>query len=516
MMSRCIVVASLCAIALSAAAPAAAQEWTLGAFTEGEFNSNFRGRPRSADTEVGFRTLTGPTLNLRDPYGRLTYDIDYRGWYSAYLEPLDSDLNDWEQRVRGEIGYAFSRRTQATVSDSFRDQSTVQFGNDDFVDGADALAGGRDQFFRNSFAVELEHTFTPRIAGTLVGTHEFIHYQDVTDRSDSASMGVVGQMLYSLNRADRIGGGASFTYQSFEPSLTGIPGQRSRLWNVFASWNHIFDDDFRFSVSGGPAFIQTDTEGTISVFNVGRDPNTGEFRLDSNCNGNAGPNPFPPPDDLPQLPPDPVGGGPLYYEDTCDTGPFVPGNFGVAQIPLIYNGQFLTQDDQSDVTFFASMSLVKDWEDWQFRVSYVRRQSNATGDGQTSTQDRILGQIEYDASRLWTFYSSVGWNRRERVGRSLGASSVIVVRPGTGLNTGFVERAASLATRRNTSTDTDQVSFVLGTRRRFSENFWGNLEFRYRYQFRDRVLTSGDSDRDRFDFFVLSFRLDYQLDTRRF
>jgi hypothetical protein len=481
-MVRRATIALLSVLACLAGASASAQELVFHLANDTEYNSNYRGVEKGEDPS--FRNRIGPRMTLQDQYGRFTYSLEYIGQYSWYIEPWDSKLNSWEQTAAVAASYAITRRTQLSITEAFRDLSSVRFGAED--QAADTLDAGQRKYQRNAFAYELEHSFSQRLVGLVTGAHDWLDYEQNIDRSDSSSLSAGGQLLYALTRADRVGGGVSYAYQTFDEEL-GEPESIGQIYNAYLSWDHRFQDDFRLRLSGGPTYIENKTSSDIRTVN---------YRAQFNPPGST---------NLEFLE---VAGG-CTTEQAC----LALGNFSAGPLENTFSTTSLRiengSDTQDDITFFARASLTKSWIDWDFTGNYVRRQSNAAGDSGTSTLDRVSLRLTYDPNTTWDIYGLFGWQRRERATRQAQLADFIVQADANGF--ALRQQGITVKGSKRSRTD-DQFSFVLGSSRRFSRQFFGRLEFRYRHQLQQR---SNRADR-KTDFFVLNLRLDYSLAPIRF
>ncbi len=72
---------------------------------------------------------------------------------------------------------------------------------------------------------------------------------------------------------------------------------------------------------------------------------------------------------------------------------------------------------------------------------------------------------------------------------------------------GFAERVFVVPSRGSRNVDTNQISFVLGSRRRFTRQLFGRFEFRYRYQYRSRSNSRNTTT----NFVLLSASFEYGL-----
>lgn len=495
---RTTAIALLQLVALSSAGSVAAVDAHLSLAAQTEYNSNYLSL--TEDPEPSFRGLFGPVLSLVHTDGRLAYDVIYSGSYAAYIHPWRDELNKWEQSVRGQIVYDLSPTTTVTVVDSFHDQVAIQISEVEQDDLTDTLDGGRDPFYRNSFALSLEHAFGPRLAGALSLQNDWVNFERNINQSDSVSMSTGGEITYAINRSDRVGLGGAFSYQSYKGQDVRVPGSRGRIYNVFALWEHRFDKDFRITLSAGPTLIETAVSKEVQVVNFGafapggvvdpNDPVLQFIEFDSSCIV--------------------VPGSATGLESACQrlTPPLPLGDgpqLAVVRLPFV--GSSKTERDQ---TFFARFVLSKAWDNLALTIRYNRSQSNAAGDGGTSTLDRILLRADYDANRLWAFYGAASWNRRLRATQPVFAADFLVVDGGPE-DPGLARRVQVIQGRGSRKSGTNQATVVVGASRRFTQKLTGNLEFQYRYQFTTRAT---QQDRE-VNFFLLNARFNYSFDPVR-
>jgi len=493
-----IVLSILQVAAFAVAGEVRAVDAAFGLRLETLYNSNFRALPENPDPAV--RSLLGPELRLSDRDGKLAYQVSYNGSYSVYFEPWQKDLNAWEQSVRALATYQLSRRTRVTLRDSFHDQVAIRFNAIEQDDLTDTLDAGRSPFHRNSFGMTLEHSFSPRISGSLSIENDWVNFERNLNQSDSLSMGSGGQLSYAIDRADRVGLGAAFAYQVYDGQDFRLAGSRGRIYNAFASWEHRFDKDFSFSISGGPTLIETDSAREVQVFNFGA------FIPEDQ------PNPNSPVADFVLFDPSCVvqPGSSFGLESACaQRSPPLPLSDGppLAVVTLPFVG---SEESEQDFTFFARFNVVKRWDNFEINARYNRTQSNAAGDSGTSTLDRVVLRAKYDPSRLWSFYASGSWNRRQRATRPVFAGDFVVV-DGEGDAAGFAQRVQVVESLGERKIGTDQITAIVGTRRQLTRQLSGTLEFQYRYQFTTR---SGRRDQ-RVDFFLLNALFNYDFDPVR-
>jgi hypothetical protein len=123
----------------------------------------------------------------------------------------------------------------------------------------------------------------------------------------------------------------------------------------------------------------------------------------------------------------PMENGFRYLAASCETfsPPFVPSlarRQEVASLAFPDDAQ-----SRSRVTYFADVSLRKNWEQWTARLSY-RRQDDSSGAGFSSIADIVSGSLSWEPSPRWLFSFSAAWIRQEQAGESF--LPVVQVSPG--------------------------------------------------------------------------------------
>lgn len=475
---RSVAFAALAACAL-AASSASAVEVQLGLRDEIEYHTNLFGEANhdgdGAKKVDVFRSRIGPKLTVKDPYGRLTYDLDYFGSFDWYVD--EHGVNDWENQLRGGAAWAVSPRTTVTVTDSLWDLSSIRFTTQVVGDQIFSLNGGRSPFVRNAFESSIEHYFTRRVVGTLAISNDYVDFAQNDSQADSVSMGVSGSLGYLLSARDRVGVGASFTYQHFDfGSNTRQADSYGRIADAFLSWSRRFEGDWSLSLSGGPGFTQSELEGAVrpGLYVVRRVNGIPVVPLFADCVG--------------------------ALESGCPAMPTAG-----AVISSNPRARIVLAGGKDDTfTFFGQGALSKRWETLTFAARYSRRQSSAAGDGTASTNDIARLTVDWEPSQLWSAYGDVGWSRRRRVGNQI--SDYVVADDGAG----FAQRVAVVTSSRRRAID--QVTAAVGARRRLTRHLSGSSELRFRRQWNERA----DAGARTVDFFIFAIRVDYALDPVRF
>lgn len=467
--------------ALLASASAQAVEVQLGVRDELEYDTNLFGAPRHEDgggkkVDV-FRSRIGPRLIAKDPYGRLTFDLDYSGSFDWYID--EYGINAWENVLQGGARYALSPRTTLSLDDSLFDLSSISYRPQTLDDDTIVLNGGRSPFVRNLFGASLEHYFTQRVVGTLSISNDFVDFSQNDTQADSVSMGASANLVYLLTSKDRVGVGANYTYQHFDFGANTRQAESwGRIIDGFLSWSRRFEDDWSISLAGGPGFTESELANSVrpSLY-VAR-------KLSRNS--------------------PPVTPFFVQCSNGRESGCFGPGDVFVSTpsnnptAPII-----VAEAAQSDVTFFGQVGLSKRFDTWTVAANYSRRQSNAAGDGAASTNDIARLSVDWTPSSRWSAYSDIGWSRRKRVGNGVDFE----LAPDAN---GLATRTRAIAVPRQNSND--QVTAAIGARRRLTRALSGSGEIRYRRQWNEGNADSGVE----VDFVIVSIRLEYLLDPFRF
>jgi hypothetical protein len=483
-----------------------AQELTLGARFESNFDSNVYATPDEEVDDFSFRIE--PDALLEDHEGELQWKLRYRPSYEYFIDSVEA--RGWSHLAEGKLSWQASPRTHLELFDRFgrfrnlnRFNEVVTTGAGGQVVDATAFAFRRDENTRNTADATLTHRLGPTRMVRLVLGHNLIDF-DREERSDRQTLSAVAHYLQTLSERDQLGGGVSYRRSSWDASSTRR-SQTTDFYNIFGSWMHKFDETLELNVAAGPTWVRGDDQDNIVAFA----PNQllypllsieGENRLvrATSCSRDR---------------------GDLILTADCDVigQNLTPGQVSALRsirTDLALTGPVPSGDDSS-LTYFANLSLSKRWEQWQGTISYRRQQSDSSGLGSSTVADILSGVVDWRPSPRWHSSLRVALTRQSQ--ETEGVQTTIAVIPtnlSPVLGSGFTNVAESFALR---AVEIDQTLDIW--------TLWLRLNVRYRLTERTTLFgiamywdqnTNGDTDFFReYERFRVNLGIEYRFDPIR-
>ncbi len=372
------------------------------------------------DPESDFSARITPGVSVNDPDGNLTWSLDYQPTYEAYLHT--SDLDGLDHDVAGTVSWRFADSWSVTLHESYAVyQNSIRF-NEDVGPGEEVTLGYRNQEIRaNRTFVGLGHTLGPRDSISAGFNYTTFQYPDGDgiDR-DIPAANLAYEHLWS--ERTKLGARFSWTRQTYQnPS----GDDETDFYNLGATLDYRLSPTLRLEASAGPTIVDsspvTEFEGAVTAirfnqatteeglpvrvpfavdatrcvpFDLDADPTT--FQADlafSNC-----------------------GPSPTFILDRSDLD-VIRGVTAV--IPTVDENNALidpSDTSTSDLTYFAHLALVKDWESWNGRIAYDRSNSENARFGSSSVADTLSGSLSWRPSRLWTLGLTAAVSLQEQVG----------------------------------------------------------------------------------------------------
>jgi len=413
-----IAIAPLVLLVTAAPRSVGAEELQLGWATSFEYDDNIFSTDEDAETQdeeedVVFRT--GPLVELRREQGDFTYRAEYALRWESFIDETGLDAFDHNADVRGtwrlgprtriEFEERFLITRSLNRSFGFGDQAIV---DDSLLEDDPDFEADRQRLKRNTANLSLIHQITPRLEGRLSLTHTlFRSNEDTTLDVDTISG--LGTLSYALNARNRVGFGIGATQQSFE----GAGGTESdtRFFRLFGTWSHVFDPTMTLSLQAGPTLVSPDDNesllfGTQVRAFPSRTTSSGGLRF-------VDPSTCPTVDDETMQPFDSSRCGlfPTEIVDTPDDNDFFDF-VQSAEVPVLPVNEG-DEEAEDNLTFFADVSLVKQWESWDARLSFRRSESSSSGQGGSTILNSFTAQANWEPSRRWTVNFTGRYNTRQ-------------------------------------------------------------------------------------------------------
>ena len=390
---------AILALALVAAVPAGAAEFIPGWTSETIWSSNvFRSLDedsfgRTVPKEDDFSLRTGPNIRFREAQGDLTYDLRYTLRYEEFVRL--NGISEFDHSMNANLEWHVTDRTTLSLSDNFADAASLNGVFETFGSQADlTVRGDRTRVKTNTAYASARHSLGPLWEMTLSGEHSLYEYE-ADNASDSSAFSGSIQLTRGITRRLVLGMGGTAQRQEFE-GVDGGDGDGSTFFQAFGIMNYRFSRTLRLAASAGPALSMPDEVASNGQAEI---PEYGPFDV-STCPRREDGTPYVPvgqifganvdgPQCQIQTVADPrPGGGRLDVPFTRDTAP-VPflGDTGI----------------QDSLTYFARVSLDKEWRLWRGSMTYSRSASSGSGLGVSTLVDSFLTQLTWTPTALWTF-----------------------------------------------------------------------------------------------------------------
>jgi hypothetical protein len=377
-------------------------ELYLGLATSGNYDNNVGSQP--VQTQDDFYLQVGPTLRAVDRTGKLTWSAQYLPSYSKYAR--FSSLDNWQQIATGNISWRPSERARAWVSTSYADVSSIAELSQQEIAPDVGTELTRQGVKRTAVSGGLElrpgrrHSFT-------LSLDDYTNNYDESFRSDVSTLGGGISYLYDLTRLDRTGVGFRYTGQTFS-GIGNAADSTTRYYNASLQWLHVFDRTLSFSVRAGPALVEPPPVRTDFVAMdqarfpriVGAGGRVGQVQV-STC---------PTLDD----------GTPILAAG-CQAFPldlsfFFPALTELTDLTVIGD---VPSAAGSTLTYFASLSLAKEWRTVRLDLQYSRDTSTSGNFGGSAVRDYVLGQLVWRITPRFRTDFQASWQSFESAGKSI-------------------------------------------------------------------------------------------------
>ena len=445
-------------IMLISASPAFGNEITLGIDSAYIRESNFY---RTTVDEVAADSIeiTGRITAEREE-GRLHYLATYQGSYQDYPDHEGASSPEHRLRLRG--SYDIDRRTSFQLNNRYRDVQNLRFSREDIFDGDSGLEPNSDRYRRNDLELMLHRALTRTWELDLEATHQFVDFEDNTNRSDSQSYRIGTRVFYRFAPRHRFGGGVSYLRQDFDGAQTRLDAEAEYLVTNLA-WTFDIADQAELRVYGGPAWIRTDESDRGEVMQqqfVGTSRGDDVFRANVlSCAFDEG-----------------LGTG---IASRCDfetpgAPPIPANNLGEFVAFPLEIGPSVGEDE--DVVMFGGVNLRATLSDWTIDTELQYQPNATTGDAAATSLTRFRWEVGYTLGQSnWDAYLAGSWEEREGITDTTRLDFTVVPGP---------DNAAQRDTAFTRVRDSDdrRIAFtgLVGLRKQFSRSFSASISYRYR------------------------------------
>lgn len=378
------------AVSMAVGLPAVAAEFLPSWDVEGVWSSNVFKAAEDEQSDASIRT--GPKLRVREAQGDLTYDAYYQFSYEAYAD-IDglNDIEDGDQYFSGVGSWRATPTTTIRASNFFAYTTSL----DSLFDDANLVSTvtfGRERVTTNNAEASIIKDLSARWQLTASAGNQLYDYQD-RQQSDTTSTNGTLQLTNALTPRLIVGGGAQYQRLEFA-AVDDVPRRGTTVYQAFGVVNYRFSPTFRLSARAGPAFVQPDDVADVDEVRVP------EFFAVN-------------PDTCPKR----ADGTPVYLQfpqsaaDQCSAAVYERGGE-----PVLVNGRpvavagtnvavdvpFLgDQGSESSLNYFGTISISKEWRQWNAMLEYSRNASNSSGLSGSTILDQFTGSVVWTPSQLW-------------------------------------------------------------------------------------------------------------------
>jgi hypothetical protein len=395
---------------------AAAEQLEYGVSTSASWNDN-------VFDQSDFSGRITPFGQLSDPDGELTWSLRYAPSYEQFLDL--SEISGFDQDVLGSLSWRFAERWNFSLREAYvSNQSAIRF-NETTAPGQEVAIGFRDQEVKsNRTNATLSHLLSPLDSLVWTLNYNALRFQE-SRRGDPSSASTALSYRHILN--ERTTAGLTFSWIQQSREHDAVEDDQTYFYNLAGTLEHRFSPTLRLSASAGPTLVDTSPPTELDLFQfpskniaIGlMDGVHGPFVFDANdCSfqgvtGRASVNNF----EGCSLPLGPIVDGQLPTEVTQDELVAI----GKLTAPLqLFDERGRPIDSGAtggnDLTYFANLALIKEWEHWTGSLTYQRSNSDSASFGSSSVADSVFGRLSWTPDQVWTLSFAAGVTKQEQVG----------------------------------------------------------------------------------------------------
>ena len=484
-----------------------------------EYDDNVTRAEDSKEDDVIFRVT--PQVRVVEDREKLNYSVGYMLPYEVGVS--HGSINDLNQFVDANVRYRATPQTELFLNNSFYYVRGL-FSQDEVLTNPSTgdVGDERNRILQNDVAIGGRHMFSPRLSGTLVaknGVYDTNQYA----RSNVLSVGALASTQYQLTPQHGVGGGFSYSRQMFQDTFNR-PSSDTDFYNLFGSWEWLFDETTSFEIQAGPAIIHSSQDAAPAIVNLRTIPfsenNDGSVTIFQNDVGS-------PTQQCPEVR-QRIGGTPTDFDVlfnnagvTCPQILIPAGDPAVALImdeatnptiavPYVLGGEPTSITD-TRVTYFANASLTKRWSpNVASSLGYTRQENGASGIDGGAVLDAVTLTNTWRISERWDASFRADWTQR----KSATEGARILVVPGTtavpGLGTLPVATNGQLLQDDSSdSLDTQRWGVASRIAYRLTRNTVTALQYTYNKQSSNGDTVGQDSD---FDNHLVTFSVQYNFE----
>jgi len=488
-----------------------------------EYDNNVFRSPTDEKGDVVFRV--SPRVGVVEDREKFNYSVGYSLPYEIGVKY--KDVQDLNHLADANFRYRATPQTDLFGSNAFFYVRGLYGQDENLQDPALGEVGdGRERVLSNNLSLGATHHFTPRLSGTL-GVNQGVFDTTQFNRANVLTFGTTASSAYQLTEHHQLGGGFSFSRQSVDETFNRAASDID-YYNLFGSWQWLFDETTSFDIQLGPALIYSNQDTPQSTI-----PNQKPIPFSGVGRGLGLPNN----DDAIQVfdffscPV--VGGNSLLFDNagtTCGQRLVVPNTMvsppaGSIVVPAatIANITSLPLADldyapgsepegvsATRITYFANASLTKRWSPTLLSsLSYVRRDDAASGIDGGATLDAVTLNTSWRITDRWDVSARTDWTLRKSA--TEGARQFVTTSPQLVPGLPFVAAGAQNLIQIDSadSLDTQRWGTAVRLAYRLTKNTVTSLQYAYNKQSSNGDTVGQSSD---FDDHLLTFTVQYNFE----
>ena len=487
-----------------------------------EYDDNISRSESNKQDDVVFRVT--PQIRLVEDREKLNYSVGYMLPYEIGV--TNSAVNDLNQLADANFRYRATPQTEVFGNDGFYYVHGLFSQDQNLQDPTLGDVGDeRNQVLQNNVSLGVRHLFTPRLSGTVL-VNNGVYDTNQFARSNVISYGGSASSEYQVTPHHLLGGGLSFSRQMFDQTFNR-PASDTDYYNLFGSWEWLFDETTSFNIQADPALIHSTQDAPPpTIANQQPIPFTGvgdQFGrpIDSVIVVNA----------FASCPI--VDTNPLFFDNAgnrCgqviladDSLPSPqPGAIlvptatltGITSLPLT-DLDYLPGDEPEAVndtrlTYFANASLTKRWTPTlASSLAYTRQENGAAGIDGGAVLDAITLSNSWRISERWDAAVRADWTQRKSATDGGRVFVIAASQPVVGLVGGVAATQNAIQIDSADSLDTQRWGMAARVAYRLTKNTVTALQYAYNKQSSKGDTVGQDSD---FDNHLVTFTVQYNFE----
>lgn len=359
---------------------------------------------QSTDEVSDYSGRISPWAEVADRDGDFTWGLRYEPSYEYYLH--EQDARGFDHDADGRLAWQMGQRTTLRLADRFRRYQNVSRFNEQAEPGEDVTAATRtSELTTNELSAGIEHLLDGR--NTLF-VNLYTSLQDYDDEGQIDRDYYGSSLVYWHRWSERATIGATASWNRQTATHPDFDDRDTDYYNLSALFFYELSPTLHFSASAGPALVVSD----VADFDAPASVNRATFPLFQTASGVH----FVDADTCPRN-----GAGERQLTLECNVlspalGPGQLASLGANTTSFPVTGPVPSVDDSS-TTYFADVSLTKDWERFQGALSYRRSEDRSTGLGAVS--DIFSASLRWQATRRFNARLTTSYQIREQATEGL-------------------------------------------------------------------------------------------------